>query len=127
MSIISVSLNEEIIEEMNRLQKELGLSGKSELVRAGIRMLSTDIIGKEKMKGIVSCILTVTHEEKDEETVTTIKHKFENIVRTHVHCKLKGEKCLELFLIEGDAEKVTSMTKMFQREEDMSNVRLVIT
>lgn len=127
MGIISVSVDEQTIEEMARVQKALELSGRSELVRAGIRMLSTDMLEKEKLSGSVSCVLTVTHEEKDEENVTKIKHKFEDIIKTHLHCKLRKEICLEIFVLEGDAENVREMTKKFQRDEGMEHVKLIVT
>jgi len=127
MGIISVSVDDQTVEEMAKIQKALGLSGRSELVRAGIRMLSTDMSDKERMRGTVSCVLTVTHEERDEESVTRIKHRFEDIVKTHLHCKLKKENCLEIFVIEGDAAKVADMTKQFQKNEGMEHVRLTVT
>ena len=39
MTIVSVSLNEDILHEMDKLQKALGFSGRSEIIRAGIRNL----------------------------------------------------------------------------------------
>lgn len=127
MGIVSVSLGEEIVQEMERLQRELGLSGRSELVRAGIRMLSTDILEKGKLSGNVSCVLTITHQEKDEESVTRIKHRFEDIIKTHLHCKMRKESCLEIFVVEGPAEKVKDMTKQFQKNEGMEHVKLIVT
>ncbi|MEM4253052.1 MAG: ribbon-helix-helix domain-containing protein, partial [Candidatus Nitrosotenuis sp.] len=37
MAIVSISLNEEILAEIDKLQKGLGFSGRSEVIRAGIR------------------------------------------------------------------------------------------
>lgn len=126
MGIISVSLNDNILEEMDKLQQEFGFSGRSELIRAGIRMLLTDKLEKEKLDGDLGCVLTVTHEEEDEESVTEIKHKFEDIIKTHLHCKLKKNKCLELFVLDGEANKVREMTKQFQTNEGMEHVKLIL-
>jgi CopG family nickel-responsive transcriptional regulator len=126
VGIVSVSLNDNILEEMEKLQEEFGFSGRSELIRAGIRMLLTDKLEKEKLAGDVGCVLTVTHEEEDEESVTEIKHKFEDIIKTHLHCKLKKNKCLELFVLDGEADKVREMTKQFQTNEGMEHVKLIL-
>ena len=126
MVIVSVSLNDNIVEEMDGLQKQFGFSGRSELIRAGIRMLLTDKLDKEKLAGDIGCVLTVTHEEEDEQSVTSIKHKFEDIIKTHLHCKLKKNKCLELFVLDGEASKVREMTKEFQSNEGMEHVKLII-
>ena len=65
MTIVSVSLSDEAIEEMNKLQKDLEISGRSELVRAAIRKMLTDNLEKEKLKGSLGCVLTVTHDRKE--------------------------------------------------------------
>ena len=47
MTIVSISLNDEILNEMDKLQKSLGFSGRSEIVRAGIRgMISEERFGR---------------------------------------------------------------------------------
>lgn len=127
MGIVSISLNDNILKEMDELQKEFGFTGRSELIRAGIRMLLTDKLEKEKQIGDIGCVLTVTHEEDDEESVTKIKHRFENIIQTHLHCKIKNNKCLELFVLNGNASKVNEMTREFQSSDDMEHVKLIAT
>ena len=37
MPIVSISLTEEILKEIDSLQKNLGFSGRSDAIRAGIR------------------------------------------------------------------------------------------
>ncbi len=125
MKIISVSMSENMLDEIDRLQSEFGFSGRSEVIRAGLRMLMSDIIEKERLAGNVGCVLIVTHKEEDEES-TRIKLRYENVIKTHMHCKLKNDKCLELFVIEGDAEKVKNMVKEFQANEGMEHVRLIL-
>ena len=127
MGIVSISLNDNILKEMDALQKEFGFTGRSELIRAGIRMLLSDKLEKEKQTGDIGCILTVTHEEDDEESVVKIKHKYENIIQTHLHCKIRNNKCLELFILNGKAAKVNEMSREFQSSDDMEHVKLTIT
>ena len=37
MTIVSISLNDEILSELDKLQNTMGFSGRSEAIRAGIR------------------------------------------------------------------------------------------
>ena len=127
MGIISISLNDNILKEMDELQKEFGFTGRSELIRAGIRMLLSDKLEKEKQTGDIGSVLTVTHEEEDEESVTKIKHKYEDIIQTHLHCKIKNNKCLELFILNGKATMVNEMSREFQASDEMEHVKLTIT
>ncbi|MGA1975325.1 MAG: nickel-responsive regulator 1 [Conexivisphaerales archaeon] len=126
MPIVSLSFPEQMIKEMDEVQKSLGFTGRSELVRSGIRLLLQDVRDKSSITGNVSAVVVLTHNEEDEEAVTRIKHKFDGIVRTHIHNKTAKKRCVELFLLEGAGSYVTSMTKEFQKEDGIRSVRLLI-
>jgi CopG family nickel-responsive transcriptional regulator len=114
-----------MIKDMDEIQRSLGFTGRSELVRAGIRLLIQDVKEKNSLSGKVSGIVVVTHDRENEETVTRIKHAFDDIVRTHLHNKVSKGNCIELFLVEGDASEVSSMAKEFEKEDDIRSVKLV--
>lgn len=126
MTIISISLKDEILEEIDRLQKELGFSGRSEVVRAGARMLLADNKEKEKLEGRLSSVLLLIHTQKVENTVTEIKHDFEDIISTQIHNHLRGDKCLEVFILEGDAARIKQLVRLFHASGKMDYVKLVI-
>jgi CopG family nickel-responsive transcriptional regulator len=48
MTIISVSVSEKILEDLDRIQRDIGFSGRSEAIRAGIRLLLSDAAEKNK-------------------------------------------------------------------------------
>ena len=126
MPIVSLSFPEQMIRDMDEIRKSLGFTGRSELVRAAIRLLLEDKREKDSLRGQVAAILAVTHNQEDEEPVTRIKHSFEDIIRTHLHNKITRTNCVELFLLEGDAQKIASMSNGFQKEDKMKSVKLVI-
>ncbi len=126
MTIVSLSFPEQMIKDMDQIQKSRGFTGRSELVRAAIRLMLEDTKEKDSMAGRISAIVTVTHNQEDEEPITRLKHSFQDIVRTHIHSKINHGNCIELFLLEGDGKKVASMTKSFQKEENMKSVRLIV-
>ncbi|RLI33012.1 nickel-responsive regulator 1 [Candidatus Bathyarchaeota archaeon] len=124
--IISISLNEELLKEIDRVQKELGFSGRSEVIRAGIRMLIADNKEKEKLIGEINSILLLVHNQEVEDIVTEIKHKFEDIINTQIHSHLKDSKCLEVFILNGDAERIKQLIKLFQVCGKMEYIKLVV-
>jgi len=115
-----------MIDEMDEVQKSLGFTGRSELVRAGIRLLLQDVRDKRAVTGQVSAVVVLTHNEENEEAVTRIKHRFDDIVRTHIHNKTGKRTCVEMFLLEGNGSEVTSMTKEFQKDDGIRSVRLLV-
>ena len=57
MPIVSISLTEEILKEIDSLQKNLGFSGRSDAIRAGIRSFVAEEKQKEDLSGNVNAIL----------------------------------------------------------------------
>ena len=125
MPIVSISLNQEILSELDRLQKTMGFSGRSEAIRAGIRTFVAEEKQKLKLTGNIHAILLVVHNDEFDHVVSGIKHSFEDLITTHLHSKIEGEKCMELFVIDGDAEKVSTITRDFQINKNMDTVKLV--
>jgi CopG family nickel-responsive transcriptional regulator len=125
MTIVSLSIPETMINEMDQIQKSGGFAGRSELVRAAVRLLIEDSKEKDNLSGHLNAIILVTHDESDEAPVTRLKHEFEEIVRTHIHNKISKNNCVELFLLEGDGKKIASMVREFQKEDKLKSVKLV--
>ena len=125
MTIVSISLNEEILSELDNLQKSMGFSGRSEAIRAGIRSFVADEKQKAELSGNVHAILLVVHNDEFDHIVSGIKHNFEDLITTHLHSKIEGEKCMELFVIDGEAERVSTITRDFQTNKKMDTVKLV--
>jgi len=125
MTIVSLSFPDTMIEEMNQIQRDGGFAGRSELVRAAIRLLIEDSKQKDTLSGHLNAIVVVTHDEANEAPVTRLKHQYEEIVKTHLHNKLSRNNCVELFLLEGDGKKIGSMVRELQKEDKLKSVKLV--
>ncbi len=125
MPIVSISLTEEILKEIDSLQKSLGFSGRSDAIRAGIRSFVSEEKQKENLSGNVNAILLVVHSDEYDNQVNGIKHSYEDLITTHLHSKIEGDKCMELFMLKGEADSVSSITKDFQINKRMDTVKLV--
>ncbi len=125
MPIVSISLNDEILSELDKLQSSMGFSGRSEAIRAGIRAFVSEEKQKSDLSGNIHAILLVVHNNEYDHVVSGITHNFEDLITTHLHSKIEKEKCMELFVMNGNAEKVTTMTKDFQINKNMDTVKLV--
>ena len=125
MPIVSISLTEEILKEIDSLQKNLGFSGRSDAIRAGIRSFVSEEKQKENLSGGVNAILLVVHNDEYDNQVNGIKHSYEDLITTHLHSKIEGDKCMELFMLKGEADSVSSITKDFQINKRMDTVKLV--
>jgi CopG family nickel-responsive transcriptional regulator len=125
MAIISLSLNETMLQELNQVQKAMGFSGRSEVIRTAIRMLLGEF-REGSLTGRVRGVLLLIHEHEEESLVTNVKHNFLDIIHTQLHNRFKEGKCLELFLLEGEADRVREMTRTFQKADSIELVRLIL-
>jgi len=126
MTIVSLSLPDQMIKEMDVLQKDRGFTGRSELIRAALRLMIEDTREKDSLVGNITGIVTVTHSKDHEAAVTKLKHEFEDIVSTHIHHRIPRGNCVEVFLLDGEGKKVASMVKALQKEEDIKGVKLTL-
>lgn len=125
MTIVSVSLNDDILVEVDKLQKDLGFTGRSEIVRAGIRNLLAEEKERQNLSGSLFAVLLAIHDEKSDDQVTTMQHDYDRLISTHIHNKIDGDRCLEIFLIKGEADEIKDMTKKFKSNKKMDHVKLI--
>ncbi len=126
MPIVSISLNEKLLEEIDNIKDEIGFSGRSEVIRASARMLIADNKEKRDLKGEINSILVLIHNQEVEDKVTEIKHDFEDIINTQIHSHLKENKCMEIFILDGSADRIKELAKMFQISRKLDYVKLIV-
>ncbi len=117
MPIISISLNENIIQELDKLQKFLGFSGKSEIVRASVRNLLLEEKRIDELSGVLHSVLLVIHDEKSDQEISEIRHGFDKIINTHIHNKIDKDRCLEIFVFMVMQERLKILQRNFKGTE----------
>lgn len=126
MPIVSISLNDTILEEISRIQEEQGYSGRSEVIRAGLRLLISESKNSEKLTGDIKAILILIHPHENEQIVSDIKHEFKGVTKTQIHNHFREDKCLEIFVLDGNAEKIREMIRLFQTSKKMDLIKFIV-
>ena len=120
-------MHDKLLREVDALQKELGFSGRSDIIRAGLRSLLTEERSKSRLADNVEVVLIVANLEKSNEEVSQIRHKFNEIIKTEMHNHLENDRCLHIFLINGTAEKVREMVRLFQISRKVEYTKLFVS
>jgi len=126
MPIISVSIDKETLAELDSIEKSLGFSGRSEAIRAGVHSLVAENKSADRLTGEIKAVLLLVHEEKVEKSASFLAHEFEDVISTHIHSNLKREKCLEIFVLAGSAERIRALFKAAKASRKMEYVRLLV-
>lgn len=125
MPVISISITDELLSELEKLQKTMGFTGRSEVIRAGIRSFVSEEKQKDEISGQLHAVLLVVHNDEFDDIIAGLKHSFEDLIITHLHSKIHGNKCVELFMLDGDADRIGLITRNFKTNKKMDTVKLV--
>jgi CopG family nickel-responsive transcriptional regulator len=124
--IISVSLDEKLLAELSQVEKTMGFSGRSDAIRSGMKLLIDDVNEKDKLKGHAECVLVFMHGKDSETAFVKTKHKYEEIITTQVHSNFCNDKCLEVCVLHGPAERITSFFSEIRRNRKADYAKLVV-
>ncbi len=124
--IISMSLDEKTLNDLDALQNELGFSGRSETIRQCIRLFSNERKQSRTLKGEVNGVVLVVHPDEHTEAVSHTRHEFQSIIKTQIHNHLENHTCLELFVVKGPAENVKKLTNTLQTSKKVTLVKLLV-
>ncbi|WP_321212012.1 CopG family ribbon-helix-helix protein [Methanothermobacter sp. DP] len=124
MVVVSVSLSEKLLADIDALRDEMGFSGRSDVIRAAARLLIDEKRNMQELRGDINAVLFLIHQRNAEDMVTEIKHDYEDIISTQIHSHLKDGKCLELFIIEGESSRVRELTERFIACGRMAHIKL---
>ncbi len=125
MAIISISINDDILEKLSDLQKRMGFAGRSEIIRAGVRAFVQEEKQRQDLSGHMNAILMVVHEDRYDDEVARIKHDYEDLITTHLHNKIDAVRCVEVFVMEGEGKKIESVTNGFLSNKKMDTIKLI--
>ena len=125
-TIISASLTKDDLAQLDAVQEQLGFSGRSETIRAGIRALAAEQKERSKLSGSLEASLLVLHDEHGAKDITRAIHEFQDVIKTHLHHHVGSERCLEILVLKGNAEKIKTLVETVQASKAARTVRLVV-
>ena len=56
-----------------------------------------------------------------------MRHKYEDLVKTQVHNHLESHKCLEIFILKGDAGSIKKLAEDFQTNRKIDFAKLIVS
>lgn len=126
MTIISISVDDDLLKKIDSLQKEFSFSTRSDFFRAALNNIESDLRQKQKLVGNVDAVLVIVHAGQNQ-VVSKIIHKFSSLIKTQMHNHTDNKKCQELFLLNGDAKKVNELYLGLTKNRKIDVVKLIIT
>lgn len=125
MPIISLSVDTETLETIEKVRKQLHFSGRSELVRTCVTEFLKQHDALSELTGHVEGVLTLINEEKYESETSNLLHEFKHLVKTHLHNHLSSHQCLQVLIVEGEAKRITALISALKSSSKIKHVEFM--
>ena len=105
--IISLSLPESILDDIDKAAKVIGYPSRSELVRDAVRSFLREKAEVSSLSGHINGILILIYDHGCAARVSEVRHCHMGVFKSFMHADFdEGEDCCEVLMFCGDAEKV---------------------
>jgi CopG family nickel-responsive transcriptional regulator len=125
--IISISLNKQDLQTLNRLQSIGGFPNRSELLRQAIQTLSTEFQNLETITGKVSAVLTIVYGKKGKGIESNfLLHRQATLIDALLHSHTVNGECIEVIVVNGPADDVRELVKSLKGNRKIVTVKVAI-
>jgi CopG family nickel-responsive transcriptional regulator len=125
MTVVSVSMPEDLVDRLDTFAEEHGYTGRSEVVREAARNLLGEFedtrLEDRRLMGVVT-VLFDYDTTSVEERMMRLRHQNEDIVAANFHSHVGARHCMELFVLEGQLDEISEFVGKIRATRDTLSV-----
>ncbi|ELZ57143.1 transcriptional regulator, CopG family protein [Halorubrum hochstenium ATCC 700873] len=121
---------EELLERIDQFSEEHGYTGRSEVVREASRNLLGEFEDAKLEDRALMAVVTVLFNYETtsvEERMMRLRHEHERIVASNFHSHVGSQYCMELFVLEGCLEEISTFVGKVRATKDTLTVDYSVT
>ncbi|MFB6117169.1 CopG family ribbon-helix-helix protein [Halosegnis sp.] len=125
MTVVSVSMPESLLERLDEFADEHGYTGRSEVVREASRNLLGEFEDKRlEQRDLIGVVTVLFNYETSsaEQRMMQLRHEHEDLVTSNVHNHVGDHYCMELFIVEGRLEEISTFVGKIRATQDTLSV-----
>jgi len=126
MTVISITLPAELLRKFDEFIKTRGYYSRSEAFRDAVRSLIAESeIAKLETGSVAATIMTTCdYKRKDVDVkITEVRHEFDDVVIENVHRHIDEKYCLEIFITEGNNDRILNLINRLRGMHGIQQVR----
>lgn len=127
MGIISVSLPDALATQMDRMIGEHGYAGRSDFIRAAVRDFMHSLMEGARRSGRRTATMTLVYPTALERKVSAVAHDQGPLVTSVMHSHVGKERCVTVYIVEGDADRIRRLATEFKKLKDTEMVQPIYT
>ena len=127
MSIMSLSLPTELLEELDAVLGEQKSATRSEVLRQALRSYLTEYKKLDNLTGNVIATISVLYnkEEKNEE-LFKLQHEFSDMITAYLHSHLTETSCLEVMVIKGSSKRLKELIDGLKANKPVKQIKFSV-
>ena len=127
MSIISVSLPKELLEELDAVLGENKSATRSEVLRQAVRSYLIEYKELDKVVGDVIATVSVFYEKKEQnDELFKLQHEFSDMITAYLHSHLTETSCLEVMVVKGPSKRLKSLIDGLKANKPVRQIKFSI-
>ena len=130
MTVVSISMPDELLERVDDFAGEHGYTGRSEVFREAARNLLGEFEDKKledrKLMGVVT-VLFDYESTGVEERMMHLRHDHDELVTSNIHNHVGDHYCMELFILEGTLADISTFVGKIRATKDTLTVDYSVT
>lgn len=125
MVIISLSIPDDLLAELDKLLGREWCASRSEVLRQALRKYISEYRGIESLKGRVVATLTVLYQKNDKgEEQLRLQHEFGDIISAFFHFHVNEDACLEVIVVRGEAQRLRGLIDGLKANRSVRQINL---
>jgi len=126
MPIVSMSINESLLEKFDQISEKKGYTTRSEAFRDAIRKFTREGVWDEEIGGNIVVIMVLYDKSRPRTAISVLLHQFEEI-QTNIHMHLDESNCLEIFVAKGEGKPLKKIIKRIREIKGIKQVEFLST
>ncbi len=129
VSRFSVSLNKQLLRNLDAMTREKGYTNRSLAIADMVR---AQLVEHQQQRGDQEIAGTITllydhHKRHLQALLTDIQHDHENVIISTVHAHLDHDNCMEVLLVRGKAAAIKSIADQLIAAKGVKHGKLTVT
>ena len=127
MSIISVSLPTDLLEELDAALGEEKAANRSEVLRQALRGYLTQYKKIKELEGTVIATISVLYSKEDKnEELFRLQHEFSDMITAYLHSHLTETSCLEVMVIKGASQRFKQLIDGLKANKPVKQIKFSV-
>ena len=127
LTIISLSVPEVLLEQVDSTIAQRGFASRSEIIRQALRLFLKEDLKIENLEGEIAATITIIYREKaDRKRLLDAQHVYSGLVSTFLHAHVHEGFCLEVIILKGQARTIRKFLDDLRANEQITQINVAV-